>query len=149
MLSLSYWRAIMSFLAFYSTSASPIAQPSLDRRQADCTDRTKGFDSTCWEAAPGLGLSAWLTNWRATTPVCTTPTQDGCCKQNELWANCFIRLGTNGLVTDDCSIINKACASAPTYAEEPVAPVIAPEVYYIIHNIYCMSKLQRFVRSAC
>ena len=149
MLSLSCLCGIICLFAFPSISASPIAQSSFNRRQADCTDRTKGFDSTCWAAAPGLGLSTWLANWNATTPVCTTPAQESCCKEDELWANCFIRLGTNGLVTDDCSVINKACASEPTYAEEPVAPVIAPEVYYIIHNIYCMSAINYFVRSAC
>ncbi len=138
-MSLKYLSSIITFLSIYLTSASPVTQPYLRGRQADCTDRTKGFDSTCWGASSGLGLSAWLTNWNATTPVCTTPAQNGCCKPNEVWANCFVRLGTNGLVTEDCSIINKACASEPTYAEEPVSSIIAPEVYYIIHNIYCMS----------
>lgn len=129
--------SFITFLAFGSISASPVTNYSPRSLQANCTDRTNGFDSACWAADVGLGLSAWLTNWKATTPVCTESNQHGCCKPNEVWANCFTRLATNGLITEDCAVINKACASQPTYAEEPVADVIAPEVYYIVHNIYC------------
>ena len=127
---------LMSFLALYSASAYPIIQPLLLQRQTDCTVLNRGFDSSCWST---LGLSDYLDNWNKTTPICTPNNGDGCCNPDELWSNCFVRLATNGLRTDDCSIINKACATEPTYAEEQVASAIAPEVYYLVHNIYCTS----------
>lgn len=125
-----------SLLSSYSTSAYPVTQPPLLPRQTDCTVLNQGFDPSCWSV---LGLSKYLDNWNKTTPVCTANNGNGCCNPDELWSNCFIRLATNGLRTDDCSIINKACASEPTYAEEQVTSVIAPEVYYIVHSIYYMN----------
>ena len=110
--------------------ALPLTQ-ILEHRQANiCTDGRWGIDSSCWT---DLNLTSYLTQWNTTTPVgCDDPT---CCRETELWSQCFIRLASNGTDHDDCSQIGGCTSSDPS--NFPVDSSIAPEVGYIVHNIYC------------
>ena len=125
---------LFSALPFVATS--PIPETALQTRQTvNCTDLGANFDSSCWIT---LGLSGYLsypeTGWMYTTPNCTED-QSGanCCKPDQPWSTCYLRLA-HGYSGQDCSKINPtACTWDPTLA---VDPKIAAEVRYVSRNIY-------------
>ncbi|KAL8785995.1 MAG: hypothetical protein Q9195_008406 [Heterodermia aff. obscurata] len=138
--------------AYFST-ASPVrglidilipkAVPLESRQVVNCTDIHADFDESCWAT---LGLSDYLldpiTGWNATTRICST-TDDGtdsdgsdCCKPDQPWSTCFLHLA-HGVAGSDCSEINaQMCSWDPTLA---VAAVIAPQVRYVMRNIYVIN----------
>lgn len=100
------------------------------RQSVNCTDLQASTDSSCWQ---GLQLTNWLTNWNTTTPVCGPNEDDAdCCQSTEPWTTCFLRLARNN---GDCSQINIQTCSWNSLLQ--VSSDIAPEVFYIIKNIYC------------
>lgn len=127
---------LLSALPF--VAASPIPETTVQTRQVvNCTDLEANFDSSCWTT---LGLSRYLeypeTGWIFTTPKCTED-QGGanCCKPDQPWSTCYLRLA-HGYPGQDCSEINsQACTWDATLA---VDPRIAAEVRYVIRNIYSM-----------
>ena len=63
----------------------------------ETTTTTLSFpDATCWGT---LDMANWMTNWNASTTICTatqkalTPCQ---CRLDEPWATCFMRLTYEG-----------------------------------------------------
>lgn len=120
-----------------------LPKPPVEPRQLiDCKDMAAEFDESCWAT---LGLSDYLldpvTGWAATTRTCSTVADgtdsDGsdCCKGDEPWSKCFLRLA-HGVAGSDCSEINaQVCTWDSTLA---VAPIIAPHVRYVMRNIYGM-----------
>ena len=102
---------------------------------ANCTNLQAKFDPSCWYT---LDLSDYLvhptTGWIYTTPKCLGDDDGtGCCMEGEAWSTCYLRLA-HGFDGDDCSEINtQSCSYDATLA---VDPRIAPEVHYIIKNIY-------------
>ena len=141
--------AILAFITFSSTTASPVSQidsilnprherssGGLDERYiVNCTDPGAAFEVSCWGQ---LNLSDWLNNpttgWNKTTPICGD-TQDSaaCCISGEAWTTCFLRLA-HGFGGDDCSQINaQTCSLDMT---QSVSPVIWPQVHYVLKNIY-------------
>ena len=112
------------------------------RQLIDCRDMAAEFDESCWAT---LGLSDYLldpvTGWNVTTRRCSMvddgTDSDGsdCCKGDEAWSKCFLRLA-HGVAGSDCSEINaQVCTWDSTLA---VAPSIAPQVRYVMRNIYSM-----------
>ena len=98
------------------------------------------FDESCWAT---LGLSDYLldpvTGWNVTTRRCSLVEDDtdsdgsDCCKIGEPWSKCFLHLA-HGVAGSDCSEINaQMCSWDPTLA---VDPSIAPQVRYVMRNIY-------------
>ena len=122
--------------------AAPLKPPIEPRQLVDCRDMAAEFDESCWAT---LGLSDYLldplTGWNATTRTCSTlddgTDSDGsdCCEGDEPWSKCFLRLA-HGVAGSDCSEINaQLCTWDSTLA---VAPSIAPQVRYVMRNIYGM-----------
>ena len=105
---------------------------SLEPRSINCTDLGAPLDASCWAT---LDLSDWLTNWNNTTPTCTQD-QDGaaCCLVGEAWNRCFLRLA-HGSAGSDCTNINMQGCTWTQYLA--VSHDIAPQVFYIMTNIYC------------
>lgn len=118
----------------------PRTAPVEPRATFNCTDLHADFDETCWAY---LGLSDYLldpvTGWNKTTRICST-VEDGtdsdgsdCCKPDQPWSTCYLHLA-HGVAGSDCSEINaQMCSWDPTMA---VAPSIAPQVRYVMRNIY-------------
>ncbi len=116
----------------------------LDKRYTyDCTDLKAAFDSRCWAE---LDLTAYLTDpvtgWNQTVRRCNTAdtaqNDDGadCCKPNEAWTTCFLRLG-HGSPGQDCSQINAQFCSYQSTLDPNIAPALQPKVQYMMKNIYC------------
>lgn len=129
MYKLSIASALAGIMILHLAATSPIKAAFHSIRQTNvCTDPRFDFDSSCWST---LNLDTSLASWNRT--ICVRDDDPTCCQSDELWSSCFIRLGTNGTDHDDCSrVANSICASEPPYGSS-----IAPEVRYIIHNIYC------------
>ena len=116
-----------------TVTPAPLSHPT-DRRQTDvCFNGQWGVNSSCWDK---LNLTTYLTDWEEKTPICKD--DPACCKPDELWSQCFIRLASNGTDSDDCSKSGGCISSDPTFL--PVDASIVPEVKYIVHNIYSMNK---------
>lgn len=116
----------------------------LDKRYTyDCTDLKAAFDSRCWAE---LDLTAYLTDpvtgWNHTVRQCgagdTARNDDGadCCKPNEPWTTCFLRLA-HGTPGQDCSQINAQFCSYQSGLDPNIRPDLQPKVQYIMKNIYC------------
>ena len=147
--------AVAAAWGAYFSTASPVrglvhrfiprAAPLEPRQVVNCTDIHADFDESCWAT---LGLSDYLldpiTGWNVTTRVCST-TDDGtdsdgsdCCKPDQPWSTCYLHLA-HGVAGSDCSEINaQMCSWDPTLA---VAPIIAPQVRYVMRNIYGKHQL--------
>ena len=120
-------------------SAALLGTPSLAERQVvNCTDPQADFSEECWGM---LNLTSWLQNWNQTTRICSTvddgTDSDGseCCKPDQPWTTCFLHLA-HGVAGSDCSEINAQPCSWD--AEVAVDPSIAPQVRYVMRNIYGM-----------
>ena len=110
----------------------------------NCTDLGAAFDSHCWV---DLNLTAWIFNWNATTRVCgteeTADDNDGsnCCKPDEPWTTCFLRLA-HGSPGQDCSQINPQTCTYSSTLDPYMDPSIKPEVQYVMKNIYCKLNVE-------
>lgn len=116
----------------------------LDKRYTyDCTDLKAAFNSRCWAE---LGLTSYLTDpvtgWNHTARLCgsgaSAENDDGadCCKSNEAWTTCFLRLA-HGTPGQDCSQINAQFCSYQSTLDPSMDPAIKAKVQYIMKNIYC------------
>lgn len=117
-------------------------QQHVNRQSVNCTDLQASTDPSCWQ---GLQLTQWLTNWNKTTLVCP-PNQDdaNCCLSTEPWTTCFLRLARNN---GDCSQINIQSCSWNSFLS--VNNDIAPEVFYIMKNIYCTYPIPMKAKCHC
>ena len=108
------------------------------RQWVNCEDEKANFDASCWDT---LKLTDWLTGWNAYTPICTDDRSDprmdgsGCCRQDEGWARCFLRLarGTND---QDCTVINDQKCASDIEVDPSLPKDIMPQVRYIQKNIH-------------
>ena len=112
------------YLTYYTTAnvATVVAQQAQQPAVAACrtlisptvndgtTVTTSQFpDPSCWDT---LNMTDWMTNWNATTTVCTatqsvhTPCQ---CRMDEPWGVCFMRLtyAGNKTATYGCTDLTK------------------------------------------
>lgn len=122
----------------------------MEKRQVvNCTDPRALFDGSCWAT---LNLTYYLNKWNHTTPTCPTSVNitkddegsvegihdyseyDGssCCKLNEPWTTCFLRVAA-GRPASDCSVINTQSCHYDLTATDST---LAPEVRYILKTIY-------------
>ncbi len=117
--------------------AIPSHGSSLSLRQSndtiDCHDLNPEtlYDASCWAK---LDLSNFLNNWRA-PKVCNTGVN--CCKPDEEWSTCFLRLGKgdSGL---NCTMIasnTNDCAYNRVLAED-LDPSIKAQVRCITGTIF-------------
>ncbi len=117
---------------------------AMDKRFTyDCTDLKASFDSRCWAE---LDLTAYLTDpvtgWNNTVRRCdvaeTARNDDGadCCKADEVWTTCYLRLA-HGSPGQDCSQINAQSCSYQSTLDPNMDPAIKPKVQYMMRNIYC------------
>ena len=81
------------------SSSNAVAPRSNGGIPTKCTDLKADLYAECWSA---LNLPEYLTGWNKTTPTCKNNSDDisNCCKVDEPWANCFLRLASG--VTDAC-----------------------------------------------
>ena len=119
---------------------APSPEPRLKPRQNDgCTSTNSEaeFESSCWTS---LGLTDYLTDWRAPS-VCTDQNFGvDCCNPNEIWSTCFLRLGT-GHAGYNCSQIQvntNNCAFSDQLAPNLTSDNRA-QVRYILKTMF--SKL--------
>ena len=143
----SLYSLLTSALAVSLASCSPLSASgmpqSLKARQitnsTSCQNPRTEPDASCWNS---LNIASYLddpvTGWNKTTPICAPQTEDAlnCCRADEDWSTCFIRLGT-GEVANVCNSITQnrgACQFAP---EAPnLAPSIQGQVRYVLQNIF-------------
>lgn len=141
----SAYAGLVSLVLGQLALTSPL--PDLDlaaRQEINCSDLNPAavFDASCWG---GLDLSDWLnhptTGWKARTPVCTS-SEDGsnCCKPNEPWTTCFLRLAHNN-PSYDCSQIDPQSCPGDATLSTYLSPSIVPQTRYVVKNIYGMSLL--------
>ena len=104
----------------------------IEARSINCSDLHAPTDSSCWQE---LDLTTWLKNWNQTTPTCNED-QDGadCCQIGEVWNTCFLRLAHRSPGSDCTQINAQACTWSQYLA---VDRDIAPQVFYVMTNIYC------------
>ena len=112
-----------------------ITQVSSGGVPTKCTDLEADLDAECWSA---LNLPEYLTGWNKTTPTCKDNSGDfdKCCKVEEPWANCFLRLASG--VADACHHPVASNATCPidvrvntTHVDESAAP----KARYILRTI--------------
>lgn len=147
--SVQAWNPMRLLTRKWNTDASD-SPLGLDKRQTyNCTDLEAAFDSRCWD---DLGLSDYLFNWNVTTRVCSTiqsaADNDGsdCCKPNEPWTTCYLRLA-HGTPGSDCSEINSQFCSYTSTLNPYMDSSIKPQVQYIMKNIYGKSPAPAYLEN--
>ena len=145
-MSSSFIFAASALLSFAAAAPFPgsVHHGSLGARQApSCNIGTQindaaAYDSSCWNT---LDIMPYLTNWKATTPICTDAENTAgqtlsCCGTSEPWSICFLRLATRQ-TTYDCTKISTA--TCPLLSNMPLDgaldPSIASQVNYVVLNI--------------
>lgn len=119
-----------------------ISFPEEKRDTYNCTDLGAPFYYKCWN---DLNLTSYLFNWNATTRVCSqvqsAANNDGsdCCKSDEAWTTCYLRLA-HGTPGSDCSQINPQMCTYSSALNPYMDPSIKSQVQYVMKNIYCESK---------
>ena len=121
-------------------------------RGANCAGGSAApYDEFCWSS---LGLSGWLKEWNATAPRCGS-FDDGtkCCgpnkNTNESWSTCFLRLAL-GDSDFDCTQINeKSCSLEGFRLSASANSSNAPQLRYVVRNIYGMSLHKSRLRYTC
>lgn len=149
--------AILS-LAAAAPVQGGIHSGSLKARQApSCNvgtqvDNLAAYDSSCWNT---LDIMPYLTNWKATTPICTDAENSAgqtlsCCGASEPWSTCFLRLATKQLNTYDCTQLDPAESVGTCSLESDggrafaldtgLDPTIASQVNYVVLNIIMINN---------
>lgn len=149
--------ALLSFAA-----AAPVQDyllsGSLEARQAlSCSigtqvDNLAAYDSSCWNT---LDIMPYLTNWKATTPICSDAENSArqtlsCCGASGPWSTCFLRLATKQLNTYDCTQVtlrengpycSLGASGGRALALDPnLDPTIASQVNYVVLNIIMINN---------
>lgn len=115
------------------------------RQQVNCTDPYAFFFSECWGI---LNIQDYLidpeTGWIATTRICQDSggrNEDNnganCCRKDEPWSTCYLRLAIPGSDHDCTSTSVDRCDAAMIQGIK-VDPSIHPYVRYTVKNIYGM-----------
>ena len=118
---------------------SAFPTPDADPSSSGCTSTNPEafYDGACWAE---LGLSDWLNNWHA--PKTCEPSDNGvgCCKPNEEWSTCFLRLGKgdSGLNCTQINTNTNDCTYEKGLATE-LDPSIYAQVRYITKTIFSES----------
>lgn len=137
---------VLPFVLASSTIATPALSQYRTRRAVspqspiDCTKPEETPNVACWDQ---LSLTEYLTDpvhgWIKTTPTCTTVGSDNadCCRPEELWASCFLRLATGS--QQSCDIGSMAersqCFNLPTSLRPEIGPAIVNQVGYVLRTI--------------
>ncbi|KAL8660141.1 MAG: hypothetical protein Q9226_000047 [Calogaya cf. arnoldii] len=117
------------------------------RQQVNCTDPAAFFFSECWTI---LNIHDYLLNpqtgWIATTRICQDSggrNEDNnganCCRDQEAWATCYLRLAIPGSDQDCTSTSGDRCDGAMLQTIQ-VDPSIRPYVRYTVKNIYAINN---------
>lgn len=136
-------------LACCSPLSSSYEPRSLESRGTNCVDPAAAIDSTCWDT---LNIAKYLndpvTGWKKTTPTCTS-TDSGvtCCRADEPWSTCFLRLysGRPGTDCSDITHIENEC-QLPSPASS-LAPSIAASARYVVYAIVSVGRLFESISS--
>lgn len=137
-------RSTLVLIALSGSHALISASPLRPRQQTyNCTDPHAALDSRCWAE---LGMVDFLnhpkTGWNATTKTCdTSPDGVNCCRLNEAWSTCFMRLAL-GSPGNDCSQINIQTCSFQVPAAGQVDPTLKPKYEYALKAIFGKTSLQ-------
>lgn len=128
---------LVAFPAYLSSvAASPVdlASPLTtleDRQIANCSDLYATPSASCWDQ---LKIPDYLTGWKAKTPICTS-TDDGsnCCKPNEAWSTCFLRLATGTTGSDCTTIAVGSCSNS--HVATSLSPDIVVQANYVVSTV--------------
>ncbi|KAL9594168.1 MAG: hypothetical protein Q9219_007181 [cf. Caloplaca sp. 3 TL-2023] len=101
-------------------------------------DMSTVYNSSCYDV---LRIPQFLQIWQGRVTQCSNGTP-GCtgCTPGEAWSTCFLRLAL-GKASHDCTKINvKSCELEDFDLLNP-ASINAPEIRYIVRNIYAINSL--------
>lgn len=110
--------------------------PATQTPQVNCT--TGVYDPACWEF---LGMTDWLKDWYAQTPVCNVgPNVDTrkCRVADEAWTTTFLRIAQNVTSSNDCTGLG-ACMDDPPDSNsirQDVNQTEQARYLYVCYNIY-------------
>ena len=129
---------IFGLLALCLSFATAVPSPSIESRQLAnqtklCRSAPAVFDEACYET---LSITAWLNSW--SLPTCNSSDVANCCRPSENWSNCFLRTAT-GVDLFNCTQFNTgSCAQPPMTLSKQFDNITAPEVWYVVKNIFGM-----------
>ena len=110
---------------------------------AECTSPIN-ISFTCWNQ---LGIPAYLTQWAATHPTCTSAANEtDCCISGEPWSTCFMRLAY-AFDSSHYAVYGLNCTGFGSCQEPPLAPPLAPSLpsgitiqeFYVLNTIYAIN----------
>lgn len=129
-------------LATCSPLLTSIESRSLESTGINCVNPATALDSSCWDT---LNIAEFLndpvTGWKKTTPTCT-PADRGatCCRMDEIWSTCFLRLYSGRPGTDCSDIAHMNDCQLPSPAQG-LAPSIAASARYVVYAIISIGGL--------
>lgn len=129
--------ACLSFVAASPVHPAPHPSTLENRQVADCSDLYAVHSASCWD---DLNIPDYLTSWKANTPNCSNG-DDGskCCKPNEAWSTCFLRLAT-GTTGSDCTTITGSCSNNQI-AASTLSPDIVMKASYVVLNVVTIQNI--------
>ncbi len=137
-LSFAFFTATASIISLVLSSplSSSYASRSLGSPLVDCTNSAAMYDSSCWNS---LDIDKYLndpvTGWNKTTPTCS-PGDNGatCCRMDEPWTTCFLRL-ESGRSGTDCSDLSNANDCQLPVPDRNLSPNILGPARYVAYTI--------------
>lgn len=142
--------AFIFSLASCSPLLTSIGPRSLESRGINCVDTATAFDSSCWDT---LNIAKFLndpvTGWKRTTPICTLSDSGAtCCRADEPWSTCFLRL-YSGKPGTDCSDIAHIKNDCQLQSPAPdLTPSIAASARYVVYAIVSIGGLFESIGSS-
>lgn len=107
------------------------------QRRDPVADCIKGLcSSSCWNT---LNLTQWLSDWNATTELCTTSETNSCRAANELWTDAFLRIAKDEPRGSSCVNLHACPVGAVPDLKDirhDVNEVDRVRYQYILYNIY-------------
>ncbi len=132
---------VLASAAFSLTAAIP-QRTALTQapKPVNCTDisPSASYNSSCWNQ---LNVPSYLTAWQATTPTCkaSSTSNNGCCKETEYWANCFLRI-TTGVTGADCTkLADPSCDYNAQINPSLLNSSTAPQARYVVRGIIAIN----------
>lgn len=130
--------ACLLFVAASPGHAAPHLSTLENRQVANCSDLQAVHSASCWDE---LNIPDYLTSWKANTPTCGNG-DDGskCCKPNEAWSSCFLRLAT-GTTGSDCTTLTAGTCSNSQVAASTLSPDIVVKASYVVLNVVTIQNM--------
>lgn len=110
-----------------------------DRQAADCRDLRATRSASCWDE---LKIPEYLASWKTNTPVCTDPNNIAkCCKTDEKWSTCFLRLAKNGDGSTQCDKIGDGNCDDSRVDTASLDSSIVAQVSYVVSTLVAINSI--------